>query len=319
MDPHESPATERRFLFSLVLTGAIFLAELIGGWWTGSLALLSDAAHVFLDVFALGLSYGALRISARPPDNRHTFGFHRLEVLAALINGLTLGAIAVGIFSEAWERWLTPQEVKSAPMLVIAVIGLLVNLVVVFILRGEAHHHLGGGHSHNHDHAHKHEHALERVDLNVHSAFLHVVGDTVSSVGVIGAALVIGFTGWMWVDPLVSVLIGLIILLSAGRVLRSSVHILVEGVPDGLSLDAVAKTITSTPGVGEVHDLHVWNLCSGHIALSAHAVLAEPLPRDSSLILIELQRRLSKQFGIQHTTIQLESPATASDRLLDVK
>lgn len=305
---HENIQTERRFIWSLALTSLIFLAELIGGLWTGSLALLSDSAHVFLDVFALGLSYGALRLSARPADDRHTFGFHRLEVLAALINGLTLGLIAFGIFREALERWQTPQSIKTGEMLVIAVIGLAVNLWVAFILRGEQHHHV---HDAGEDHSHE--------DLNMHSAFLHVLGDAISSLGVILAAVLIGQTGLTWIDPLMSVVIGVIILWGSGRVLRSSVHILVEGTPEGMSLDEVAATMTAVPGIYEVHDLHVWNLCSGHIALSAHAVLHDKPAHEYGLILMELQRRLKRAYGIQHTTIQLENHATIQGQLVDIR
>ncbi len=308
MQPHENLQTERRFILSLVLTALIFIAELVGGWWTGSLALLSDSAHVFLDVFALALSYGALRLSALPADDRHTFGYHRLEVLAALINGLSLGLIAFGIFGEAWDRWRTPAPVKSGEMLVIAVIGLVVNLLVAYILRDDEH-----GHAHAPGEMHTHE------DLNMHSAFLHVLGDAVSSLGVILAAILISWTGITWVDPLMSVLIGFIILGSSGRVLRSSLHILVEGTPEGISVDDVARTMTDVPGVYEVHDLHVWSICSGHIALSAHVVLHDHPVHDQGLILLELQRRLKRGYGIQHTTIQMEGHGAAQDSLMDVR
>lgn len=309
MKPHDNPSTEKRFIISLSLTGLIFLAELFGGWWTGSLALLSDAAHVFLDVFALGLSFIALRLSARPPDDRHTFGYHRLEVLAALLNGATLVGISLGIFKEAWERWQTPQEIKSIEMLIIAAIGLLVNLIVVFVLREQPHQHQPGEIHHHHD-------------LNMHSAFLHVLGDAISSVGVILAAILIGFTGWQWIDPLTSVMIGLIILFSSVRLLRASLHILVEGVPEGISLEEIGQAMASSPGIAEIHDLHVWSLCSGHIALSAHAILAgESLgtthpPFGSGLELLELKRRLREQFGIEHTTIEIEaSPPSPNNTL----
>lgn len=308
MHAHDAQQTERRFITSLLLTGLIFLAELVGGFWTGSLALLSDAAHVFLDVFALGLSYSALRLSARPADEQHTFGYHRLEVLAALVNGLTLAVIAIGIFGESWERWQAPQPVKSGPMLVIAIIGLVVNLVVALVL---------GGHSHTHDEDAPHDHAHTRQDLNLHSAFLHVVGDAVSSLGVIIAGLLIWQTGWLWIDPLMSVLIGLMILWSAGRVLRGSLHILLEGTPVGVSLEAIARTMTSTPGVTEVHDLHVWSLCSGHIALSAHVVADHHPGTENGLVLMELQRRLKSEHGIEHTTIQIE-PAILSSELISL-
>jgi cobalt-zinc-cadmium efflux system protein len=301
MNPHPSKAIENRFVLSMALTFAILIAEVIGGFWTGSLALLSDAAHVFMDVFALALSYLALRLSALPADDRHTYGYHRLEVVAALINGVTLGAIAIEIFSESWTRWFNPQPIKSVEMLVIAVIGLVVNLAVAFVLRG---------HAHEHDHegeegAEAHE---EAEDLNVRSAFLHVVGDAVSSVGVILAAGVIWFTGWEWVDPLTSVFIGVIIVLSSWRVLKSSLHILVEGVPEHLSIEKIGQSMAGVSGVLDVHDLHVWSICSGHIALSAHIIVADQKLTAGNGIMSELKARLTK-FGIEHTTIQFECEA----------
>lgn len=298
MQAHENNSTGKRFLLSIGVTFAILIAEVIGGYWTGSLSLLSDAAHVFMDVFALILSYLALRLSALPADDRHTYGFHRLEVIAALINGVTLGGISIEIFTESWARWFNPQPVKSVEMLVIAVIGLIANLIVVFVL---------GGHEHEHSEGES-EAEHEREDLNVRSAFLHVVGDAVSSVGVIVAAGVIWYTGWAWVDPLMSVLIGILILFSSWRVLKSSLHILVEGVPEGLSVEKIGQSMTEVPGVQNVHDLHVWSICSGHIALSAH-IITDNLPlAEGDGIMTELKQRIAK-FGIEHTTIQFECAA----------
>lgn len=297
MNPHLKPALERRFLWSLALTGLILLAEAAGGLWTGSLALLSDAAHVFMDVFALGLSFIALRLSALPADDRHTYGYHRLEVLAALANGATLIVVALGIFGEAWERWLAPGPVKSGEMLAIAVIGLAVNLVVAFVLGGHAHRDGEDGHG------------AHAEDVNLKSAWLHVVGDALSSLGVIAAAVVMGLTGWYWVDPLTSVLIGVIILLGSGRVLKNALHILVEGAPEHLSLRSVGEALTTAPGVVDVHDLHVWSLCAGHVALSAHVVLPDQPLTGSEAVMAELKARLRQRFGIEHTTIQFECAA----------
>lgn len=290
---HIAMSTEKRFILSFAITALILAGEVAGGLFTGSLALLSDAAHVLMDVLALVLSYSALRLSRLPPDDRHTFGFHRLEVLAALVNGISLGAIAVGIFVEAYRRWQDPPAVKGVEMLVIAVIGLVLNIAVAVILKA-------GSHAHEH-----HGDAAHREDLNVHSAFLHVLGDAVSSLGVILAAIIIMYTGWLWVDPAMSVLIGVLILVSAYRVLRSSVHILIEGVPEGIKLPVVVQAIETTPGVIEVHDLHVWNICSLHVALAAHVVIeaSESDQRDS--MMAELQSRLHR-LGIEHTTIQFE-------------
>jgi len=218
-------------------------------------------------------------------------------VLAALINGVTLGAIAIEIFTESWHRWFNPQPIKSMEMLIIAVIGLVVNLVVAFVLGGHHHEHVEGDEEHE-----------EAEDLNIRSAYLHVLGDAVSSVGVILAAGVIWLTDWQWVDPLMSVFIGVLILVSSWRVLKSSLHILVEGVPEHLSVEKIGQSMAAVPGVLDVHDLHVWSICSGHIALSAHIITTDqPLAQEESLM-AEIKSRLAK-FGIEHTTIQLECEA----------
>jgi len=299
MKPHSSEGREKRFILSLALTLIIFFAELIGGLWTGSLALLSDAAHVFMDVFALGLSFAALRISARPADDRHTYGWHRMEVLAALINGVTLLVIAVGIGYEAVQRIAEPQPIRGPEMLAIAVVGLVVNLVVAFIL---------GGHDHGHEHGAEHDHAHEHIrrDLNTQSAYLHVLGDAISSVGVIVAAVVVSLTGWIWIDPLMSLAIAVMILFSAVRVTRSALHILNEGAPEGLSSAEISTALSQVAGVSQVHDLHVWNICSGHVALSAHAVLDTCPPRNSAAVMADMRELLLDRFGIEHTTIQME-------------
>ncbi len=301
MRPHENKNVEKRFILSIGLTFGVLVAEIAGGLWTGSLALLSDSAHVFMDIFALGLSYIALRLSAMPADDRHTYGYHRLEVLAALANGLTLTVISIGILLESYQRWMNPVEVKSLEMLVIAVIGLIVNLGVAVVLRGGGHDHGGEEHEHH--------------DLNVESAFLHVVGDAVSSAGVIVAALILWQTGWQWVDPLVSVLIGVLILFSSGRVLRRSLHILVEGTPEGISVAKVGQALKALPGVVEVHDLHVWNICSGRVALSAHVVVTEDSSRNTQTTLSEVNRILSADYGIEHSTVQFECIACGQGKV----
>lgn len=280
-----SPAgkIENRLVLSLTLTGLILVAEVVGGLWTGSLALLSDAAHVFLDMFALGLSYGAIRLATLPANDQHTYGFHRMKVLAAFINGATLLLVAFEIFREAWARFQNPEPILAGPMLVVAVIGLGVNLAVTFVLR-----------EHDHD------------DLNTRAAFLHVLGDTLSSVGVIAAGVVILLTGWMWIDPLVSVLIGLIILAGSWRVLRQSIHILNEGAPEGLHASEVGQAMRQVAGVDEVHDLHVWTVSPGYAALSAHVVLADQALSQTGPMMAELKEIIYHRFGIEHTTIQFE-------------
>lgn len=284
MDIHEHITLNRRFLIAIGITLAILFAEIIGGLLTGSLALLADAGHVFLDVFALVLSFAAMRLSLRPADSQHTFGFHRFQVLAAFINGATLLLISFEIFREAWARLQTPEPILAGPMLIVAVVGLVANLLVVFTL-----------HDHDHD------------DLNTRSAFLHVLGDAISSVGVIAAGAIILFTGWYWVDPLVSVLIGVIILLGAWRVLRESTHILNEGMPRGITAEEVADAIqTATPGVSNVHDLHVWTIRPGFVALSAHVVLDDQALSQTMPSMHAIKDALRTRFAIEHTTIQFE-------------
>jgi len=287
---------QNRLLLSLALTGLIFLAEVVGGLWTGSLALLSDAAHVLMDVFALGMSYGALRAAALPPDDRHTYGFHRLQVLAALANGATLLLVAFEIFREAWERFRNPVPVLAGPMLIVSVVGLVVNLIVALALRQHDHH-----------------------DLNVRSAFLHVLGDALASVGVIGAGVVILFTGWTAIDPLVSAAIGAILLVGSGRVLRESLHILVEGMPEGLKASQVAEAMGRVAGVMEVHDLHVWTVVPGYVALSAHVVLADQALSQTQEVMDGLKRVLADEFGIEHTTIQFECAACGQGAVVCVR
>jgi len=314
MRPHQSQNVERRFLLSIAITLVIFFAEVFGGIWSGSLALLSDSAHVFMDVFALGLSFVALRLSSLPADDRHTYGYHRLEVLAALANGLTLLGISVGIFVESYERWMNPQPIKSGEMLAIAVIGLVANLLVALVLGNPSHSH-SHAESEEHDHDHDQKKKPGQRDLNVESAFLHVLGDAVSSVGVIIAGVLIWRTGLAWIDPLVSVLIGVMILLSSGRVLRSSLHILVEGSPEGISVARVGDALEALPGVIGVHDLHVWNICSGTVALSTHLVLAEQCRTDTNSTLVAANQMLARDFGIEHTTVQCECVACGQDRI----
>ncbi len=280
---HRNPQLERRFGFALLISLIIFVAELGGGWWTGSLALLSDSAHVLLDVLALLLSYVALRIAALPADDRHTFGWHRLEVLAALANSVTLLAVTAGIFYEAQERLHNPTPIRGGEMMGIAALGLVANLVVARLL---------------HDH---------HGDLNTRSAFLHVLGDALASLGVIAGGVVILLTGWYVVDLLVSVLICLILLAGSWRVLRDSLHILIEGTPEGVTVADVARAMGNVHGVVDVHDLHLWSICSGYPALSAHVLVCNADGPATQAQLAELKHMLADRFHIHHTTIQFET------------
>ena len=283
MHDHPIENNSKKLFISIALTGLIFIAEFGGGLWTGSLALLSDSAHVFMDAFALGLSYLAIRAAALPADDRHTYGYHRMQVLAALANGATLLFISFEILKEAFNRFQNPEPVVAGPMLIIAVIGLVVNVIVALVLR-----------EHDHD------------DLNTRAAFLHVLGDALASVGVIGAGIAILFTGQQWIDPLVSVLISVLILVSSGRLLKETVHILAEGMPDGMTASGVTETMKNISGVAEIHDLHVWTVSPGFVALSAHVILEDQNLSQTGRIMEDLKNQLSSLYKIDHTTIQFE-------------
>jgi cobalt-zinc-cadmium efflux system protein len=283
MHDHHLEDNSKKLFISIALTGLIFILEFGGGLWTGSLALLSDSAHVFMDAFALGLSYLAIRVATLPANDRHTYGYHRMQVLAALANGATLLFISFEILKEAINRFLNPEPVVAGPMLVIAVIGLIVNIIVALVL---------------------HEHDDE--DLNTRAAFLHVLGDALASVGVIAAGIAIYFTGLLWIDPLVSVLISLLILFSSGRLLKETVHILAEGMPEGMTASGVAETMKTVSGVAEIHDLHIWTVSPGYVALSAHVILEDQTLSQSERIMTELKQLLDQKYEIEHTTIQFE-------------
>lgn len=283
MHDHHIENNSKKLFFSIALTALIFIAEFGGGLWTGSLALLSDSAHVFMDAFALGLSYLAILAAALPANDRHTYGYHRMQVLAALANGATLLFISFEILKEAINRFQNPEPVVAGPMLIIAVIGLAVNVIVALVLR-----------EHDHD------------DLNTRAAFLHVLGDALASVGVIGAGIAILLTGQQWIDPLVSVLISVLILVSSGRLLKETVHILAEGMPDGMTASGVSETMKNVSGVAEIHDLHVWTVSPGFVALSAHVILEDQNLSQTGRLMEELKSRLSSLYKIDHTTIQFE-------------
>ncbi len=273
----------RRFAFAIALTSVTFLAELIGGLWTNSLALLADAAHVFTDLFALLLSLMAIRLANLPATDRRTYGWHRAEILAALVNGAVLIIICMGILHEAWSRLLDPQAVKSKEMFIIAIVGLTMNLIVASRL-----------HSHAHD------------DLNVRSAFLHVVGDAIASVGVIVGGVIMFFTGWYIVDALISVAIVVIILVGALRILREALHILLEGVPSRIDVQELVARMRAVEGVNDIHHLHVWSICSHITALSAHVDVEPEYRLRQGEIVGEIERMLEHDFHIVQSTLQVE-------------
>lgn len=280
---HHNHGTNERILWlTLALTGGFTLVELVAGWLTGSLALISDAAHMFTDSAALGVSLAATRFGRMPADSKRTFGYQRFEILAAAFNAALLFLVAIYILFEAWRRFVEPAPILTTGMLVVAIIGLAVNLVAARIL------HAGSG-----------------SNLNLKSAYLEVMADMVGSAGVIVAAVVIRFTGHTWVDPLVAVLIGLWVVPRTWVLFKASVNILLEGVPDGLDLDEVRSSILGVPGVCGVHDLHAWAVASNETSLSAHVVVNGP--GDSEAALAGVARVLEERFAIRHSTIQVES------------
>ncbi len=282
-DAHLDQSITGRFKYAIFLTAMTLAAEVAGGIWTNSLALLSDAAHVFLDLFALVLSLAAIRLAAYPVSDTRTFGWHRTEVFASFINGATVFLMALGIFYEAWERFRHPVEVKSLPMLAIAVIGLVMNLIAASAL-----------HSHSHD------------DLNVHSAFLHVIGDAAASVGVIIGGVIMYYTNWYILDALISAGIGCVIFWGSWRVIRESSHILLEGVPRGMSTQQVAAAMAEVEGVNAVHHMNIWTICSHILALSAHVDVKPEHKERQAEVLREIEEMLFEQYHISHTTLQAE-------------
>lgn len=270
----------------------VFLAEFIGGLWTGSLALLSDAFHVLTDALSLVLTLTAVYLAMRPPSDRHTFGLHRVEIFAAAFNAGSLLIICLWLGWEAIERLIQPKPVLAKEMLVIATVGLLANVVVIFLL---------------------HSHMAQ--SLNVKSAVLHVIGDTASSVGVIFAGILMALTGWFWIDPTLSLLIVAVISYNAFKVAKEALHILMEGVPYGIDTRSVHEALMSLPSVKQVHDLHIWSLCSSCRYLSAHLVVDEQGMKNPTSVLNSAQDLLRSRFQINHATLQLET-SECSDRYL---
>ena len=271
----------------LGLTTAYMLAEVAGGLFTNSLALLADAGHMLTDVLGLGMALAAIKFSQRPATPRNTYGFYRTEVLAALVNCMILFGVAAYILYEAWQRFQEPPEIKTTPMLVIAIGGLLVNLISARLL-----------------------HRGSEESLNVRGAFLEVVSDLLGSLGVIVAALVIALTGWWQADPLVSVVIGLFILPRTWHLLKSVLDVLLEAAPPDMQVEVIQAAIGEVPGVVSVHDLHVWTITSGFVAMSGHVEARE---RPSADVLHEVQKLLRDRFGIEHATLQVESSEHADD------
>jgi len=267
---------------TLVLTAGFMMVELVAGLWTGSLALVADAGHMFTDAGAVALALFASWIAARPPTPEKTYGYYRAEILAALVNAIVLLAVAGAILVETYRRMLAPPEILGGPMLAVAIVGLAVNVACAWLLHGAA-----------------------AASLNIGAAYLEVLGDALSSVGVVLAAAVVVTTGWTLADPLVSGAIACVIVPRTWRLLRQAVNVLLEGTPAHLDLGKIDEAMRLVPGVRGVHDLHVWTLTSGREAMSAHVVVDDV--RESERLLEALHAVLHARFGIDHTTIQLET------------
>ncbi len=277
------PQAEGRLRLALGLTVVILGVEVAGGWAANSLALLADAGHMLTDVFALGLSWFALVQSRRPADARRTFGYHRVSILAALLNAATLLPLSAFIIWEALGRFATPPEVEGSLMFGVALVGLVANALIGLSL------HRAGG-----------------ENLNIQSALIHVLGDAVASAGVLVAAAVITLTGWTPIDPLLSIGIALLVAFSGWRVVRDTVRILLESVPKDVDADAVVARMRQVPGVLDVHDLHIWQIGQGINALSCHVQIADQMVSQCSNILAELNHLLEHEFRIGQSTIQPE-------------
>lgn len=288
---HGKGASKRALLISFLIITVFLIVEVFGGFLTNSLALLSDAGHMLSDSSALLLSLIAMHIASRPPSAQKTFGLHRFEILAALINGVTLALISVFILWEAYQRLLDPPQVASGTMIIIAAIGLLANLAAAFVLmRGDY-----------------------KDNVNVRSAYLHVLGDLLGSIGAIIGGLLMLVFGWYIADPMISIIVAVLILLSAWRVTKESVNILLEGAPSRLDTTQVQKRLKQLSGVRDVHDLHIWTVTSGFDSLTCHLIVRENLP--SYPILNEALSLLKKEFGITHATIQIENDSVQHGEL----
>ncbi|WP_373232672.1 cation diffusion facilitator family transporter [Cohnella sp.] len=279
----EQTRSKRTLWITLYLTLFFTIVEVIGGLLSNSLALLSDSAHMISDVIALGLSMTAIYLARRPSNAKYTFGYLRFEIIAAFLNGLALCVISVGIFIEGVRRLLKPEEIDFTLMLTIASIGFAVNLVLTLVLSHSNH---------------------EEENLNIQSALWHFIGDLLSSVGVIVSAVIIFFTGWLFADPLISVIIGGIIFIGGFKILKKSIYILMETVPEQFNLDEIRSELAKVEGVEDVHEMHLWAISSDHYSLTAHMFVRADIQQ--FCIILAVNDMLAEKYGITHSTIQME-------------
>lgn len=287
--------------WAILLTSIVMAAEAAGGILANSLALLGDAAHMLTDVFSLSLSWLALKIAGKPVTATKTYGYHRMEIFAALINGILLFTMALWIIWEALQRFQSPVVVHAPVVMIVAFVGLVTNLCVIHFLKDSV----------RHDHAH---------DLNLKGAFYHVLGDTLASVAVMLGGLVMWYTHWYVLDVIIAVGVSLILMWGARSIVSDSFHILLEGVPRGISLKEVERELTSIPAVEDIHELHVWCICSNIYALSTHALVNNSKVSQVEDTLKEIKQILKDRFNITHSTIQFEfSPCSASEALCNME
>lgn len=279
----EQSTSKKTLWITLVLTLFFTIVEIIGGIASNSLALLSDSAHMISDVFALSLSMVAIYMATRQPNARFTFGYLRFEIIASLLNGLALAIIAIGIFIEGIKRMITPQDIHFQTMIVIASIGLVVNIVLTIILSRSM---------------------KEEDNLNVQSALWHFIGDLLSSIGVIVSAVLIYFTGLRFFDPLISMVIGAIIFTGGAKIVRASYLIMMESVPEKFDLDEIRSEIAKVEGVEDVHEMHLWSVTTEHYSLTAHVFVNEHI--QPFCVILAINETLKSKYGIEHTTIQIE-------------
>jgi cobalt-zinc-cadmium efflux system protein len=280
---HRFQSSRRRLHLAFWTQLAFFVVELGGGILTNSLALLADAGHMLSDVGALGLSLLALRWATRPATSQKTYGYHRLEILVALVNGLALWAMAAYIFYEAVTRLFQPPAISSSPLIIIASLGLIVNLFGMYVLMPSREH-----------------------NINLRSAFLHLLADSLGSVAAIAAGVAIWWQGWFWFDPLAGVIVGVLIVIGSWQLVWEAADILLESTPRHIVADEVQQSLESHPQVKQVHDLHIWTIASGIYALSVHVTIDNQSNRDC--LTGELEELLRQQFGLDHNTIQIEGP-----------
>jgi cobalt-zinc-cadmium efflux system protein len=280
---HFSVAATRPLKITLVLVLVIMAVEVAGGLLSHSLALLSDAGHMLTDALALGLGVLAMNLARRPATPTRTYGYHRAEIMAALTNGTVLILVSVYIFYQAYRRFSTLPAVKSPLMVAVAVLGLIANIIAMFLLRRGS-----------------------RRSINIRAAFWHIIGDTMSSVGVIIAGAIIYFTGWYIADPILAVIIGIVILWGAVSIVREASDILLESVPAHVDMESLTTSVKAVPGVEDLHDVHVWTITSGIYAMSAHLKIADQTVSQSGDILTKVNQVLADNFNITHTTLQLE-------------